>query len=120
MNADLSPSSRPRLVGLGFNLICALYFVTLGSLVSGATQVVMSEGTAATPWLGALLLLFVVVETWALPRKMKLVLSNLEDGESTGGLRPLDPDTGISILVLFVAVGAFGWNLNRLDTGSQP
>src|SRR5690606_5560846 len=79
---DASIHPLRRHAGLVFNLLCGLYLATLGPLVADAAHAVMREGERSALWLGILIVVIAAAETWALPRKMRLVLARLEGHRS--------------------------------------
>lgn len=82
----------------------------------------MREGERSALWLGILIVVIAAAETWALPRKMRLVLARLEGHRSpTVTLFVLWMlHTVISILLLFTAVAAFGWDRDSSSVGQLP
>lgn len=113
---------RLRLAGFGFNVACALYFVTLGPVVAATSRSVARDDAAFAPWLGVLLLALVAVETWALPRKMAIVRASLPDKEAGAGFSFLlwILHSCVAILVLFLAIGSFGFDIGKAADGEAP
>jgi len=116
------PPQRIHLAGLGFDLACALYFVTLGPFVAATSHAVMREQSPPVPWLGLLLLALVVAETWALPKKMALVRSVLTEEEAKSGFVFIlwILHSGVAVIVLFLALGSFGWSISGVTDSESP
>lgn len=116
-----------RREGLFFNLICGAYFLlvsphVVAAVKAGAHPDPTSPG--ASPWLGALLALVMILEIYSLPEKLKFVHFAIRerregDASSVGLFFLWMFHTVISILVLFHAANAFGANVFDREKGSE-
>ncbi|MBZ0114371.1 MAG: hypothetical protein K8J08_18055 [Thermoanaerobaculia bacterium] len=113
-------SSR-RFGGVAFDLICAAYFWRLAAPVTEAADVASRDPEGRAVWLGVLLLLAIALETWALPVKLRQVRRRLVPGRRlpAGAIYLLLLHIVVAILVLFVAMGAFGWKVGT-EGGGMP
>jgi len=115
LNHAPSPG-RFRWEGLGFNLICGLYFLFFSPLVIATVRSGLGDDSgegASGFWLGILLLLAMGAEIWALPEKLKFVRTamrqrNPELGTSTGLIYLWIFHATVTIILLAIAARELG------------
>lgn len=99
-----------RWEGFAFNGLCAVYFLTLGPIVTEAGFAAMHEEETRVIWLGVLLIAIMLVEIYAFPKKMRYVRQAVQEhGDSMGaGFLLWMFHAVISIILLFLVAGCFG------------
>ncbi len=100
--------------GALFNLICALYFFFLAPIVLEASaNSFFKEGPAFIPWLGVVLIIISLLEIYAFPKKMKYVHKAVQDEgkQINSGFTLWMFHAVISIIILFMATEAFGYEI---------
>lgn len=102
-----------RWEGLIFNTLCALYFIFLAPILQETSVVNFKTEGSSTPWFGGLLILISILEVYAFPKKMGYIRTAIKEhnGNPASGFFLWMFHAVISILLLFSAFQAFGFNL---------
>ncbi|MEC5126815.1 hypothetical protein VSU19_08645 [Verrucomicrobiales bacterium BCK34] len=105
-----------------FNALCAIYFLTLGPLVVEAADKAMRVPDSRVHWLGFLIIGISLAEVYAFPAKLRFVRTAAREyGDSTGaGFILWMFHAVISIILLFLAAGAFGVKISESSGSEMP
>lgn len=105
-----------------FNALCAIYFVTLGPLVVEAADETMRVADSKVYWLGFLIIGISLAEVYAFPAKLRFVRAAAREyGDSIGaGFILWMFHAVISIILLFLAAGAFGVEISESSGSEMP
>lgn len=107
-----------RWEGFVFNVICAVYFLTLAPKVVDAGDFAMRGGPGTVVWLGILLITISLLEIYAFPTKMRFVREAAgEQGDQPGnGFWLWMFHCVISVILLFLIAGSFGVRIEGEDS----
>jgi hypothetical protein len=111
-----------RWEGLAFNAACAVYFVTLAPIIVAAANTAMRDPERTVAWFGALVIGISLAEIYAFPVKMRFVREAArEQGDEMGaGFLLWMFHAVISIILLFLAAGAFGFPVEGAGESDMP
>lgn len=102
--------------GLGFNLLCGLYFLFLSPLLQQSSTESIREGRIY-PWVAILLILISLLEVYAFPKKMKYVQVAVlkHQKKMPNGFMLWLGHTVLSIVLCFAAMSALGYDMGDAD-----
>ena len=105
-----------------FNVLCAIYFGFISPLVRDASITVTQNEDTFIPWLGISLIVISLLEIYAFPKKMKYVdRAAIEHGEEmNSGFFLWMFHAVISLLIVFVILESFGYNMGTEDGENEP
>lgn len=111
-----------RWEGIIFNAFCAVYFLFFASGVTNAANIAMRDPEGKVVWLGILLAVITVLESWAFPVKMRFVNEAIRDQADAGGkaFYLWIFHTVISIVLLFLIAGCFGVKITDEVESEMP
>jgi len=101
-----------------YNFLSALYFGFFSPYIFEISLQTVKRERVFYPWLGIILIVFIVLETYAFPKKMKLVKSRLKARQNDVGMGVVlwVFHTVISVSTVFVIFKSFGTDIKKSPT----
>ncbi|MAS91777.1 MAG: hypothetical protein CMO55_01170 [Verrucomicrobiales bacterium] len=108
--------------GLVFNLLCGVYFLTLGPVVTNAAYSAIHAEAWNSVWLGFIIIAIILLEIYAFPKKMRYVRHAARaHGDDLGtGFWMWMFHAVISIILLFTMAGCFGVTITEGSEADLP